>query len=47
MEISLFEKYFSTKTLKVPGRQYPVQISYYPSRKDADTVEKIRTCIDR
>ena len=32
MEISLFEKYFNKKTLKVSGRMYPVNIRYLPSK---------------
>jgi HrpA-like RNA helicase len=33
MEISLFEKYFKKKTLKVSGRMYPVNIRYLPSKE--------------
>ena len=40
MEISLFEKYFNKKTLKVSGRMYPVNIKYLPS-KEEEMVKKI------
>ena len=40
MEISRFEKYFKAKTLKVSGRQFPVQIMYESSREE-DVVLKI------
>jgi HrpA-like RNA helicase len=45
MEISLFEKYFNTKTLKVSGRMFPVNVQYLPS-KEEDTVKKIEKAID-
>jgi len=40
MEISLFEKYFNKKTLKVSGRMYPVNIKYLPSQEE-EMVKKI------
>ena len=45
MEISLFEKYFKMKTLKVSGRMYKVNIKYLPS-KEEDMVKKIARAID-
>ena len=45
MEITLFEKYFKQKTLKVSGRMFPVNIKYLPS-KEEDMVKKIEKVID-
>ena len=44
MDIKLFENYFSTETLKVSGRTYPVSINYkdYSHFKDGDKNQMIR-----
>jgi HrpA-like RNA helicase len=43
MDIHLFENYFSTKTLKVSGRMYPVAITYkdYAKYKEGDKWEQV------
>ena len=51
MDIQLFEKYFTTKTLKVSGRMFPVTITYkdYAGYKKGDKnemVHKIKRLID-
>ncbi len=44
MDIHLFERYFSTETLRVSGRTYPVSISYkdYAHFKDGDKNQMLR-----
>ena len=51
MDVQLFEKYFTTKTLKVSGRMFPVTITYkdYIDYKKGDKrqmVHKITRLID-
>jgi len=44
MDIQLFERYFSTRTLRVSGRMYPVQVMYrdYKNYKEGDKYQMVR-----
>ena len=46
LDAVLFERYFSTKTFKVSGRMFPVEIKYEPFDNVNNNVQKIKNILD-